>query len=308
MLLKLFKSNKSLVLSILPFLGLSLILPAFKLENSTLYSSTLIQLVSLLLIVVTAFILNNSINKSELFNRPLFLTALWYVLLACAICSLSTLNVLVISNLFLTLAIGKLFKIKRQISCKGFVFDSSCLILLSGLFYPPYFLFILLPWFSLSVIKAFDFKEWMMPLIAVFVFCLYGFIFSSIFSSLELFSIYSELLFSEEKITFNSFFIFYFTLIIMGLFLALYVLAKLNTSATNRFKKLSTVISITLLLSVIISIFNFYHGQFLQSVFSVILPVSILLPFLIIHSKKQLLMEILLSLSYLLLLIAVFNS
>ena len=308
MLLKLFKSNKALVLSILPLLGFPLIFPAFSLENNSVFPSALIQLVSLLLILVTAFILNKSVNKSELFNRPLFLTALCYVLLACAISSLSSLNVLVISNLFLTLSIGKLFKIKRQVSCKGLVFDSSCLILLSGLFYPPYFLFILLPWFSLSIIKTFNFKEWAMPLIALFVFCLYLYIFSCIFSSFEVASIYSVLLFNVEEITFNYFFIFYFCLITLSLILALFVLAKLNTSATNRFKKLSLVIVITLLLSAIISIFNFYFGQYLLGVFALALPVSILLPFLLIHSIKQSLIEISLSLSYLLLLLAVFSN
>tara|TARA_B110000438_G_C15796194_1_gene642952 strand:+ start:574 stop:1500 length:927 start_codon:yes stop_codon:yes gene_type:complete len=308
MLLKLFKSNKALVLSLLPILGFFLIFPAFRLGNNTPYSSILVQLLSLAFILLTAFILNKSVNKSDLFNRPFFLSALCYVLMACAICSLSQLNILVISNLFLTLAIGKLFKIKRQVSCKGLVFDSSCLILISGLFYPPYFLFILLPWFSLSIIKTFNFKEWMMPLIAILVFGLYTFIFGKVFNSLELSSLYSELLFNSAKITFNYFFVFYFTLAAAGLISALYVLAKLNTSATNRFKKLSLVILTTLLLAAVILIFNFYFGQYILGVFSVVLPVSILLPFFLIHSKKQFLIEIILSSSYLLLLIAVLSS
>jgi hypothetical protein len=307
MLLKVFKSNKVIVLSSLPFLGFSLLYPAFNLESNTYIPSVLIILLTFLLILTTALVLNKTINKSELFNRPYYLTALFYVLLACSAGSLISLNLLIVSNLFLALAISKLFKIKRQISCKGLVFDSSFLILFSSIFYPPYLIFILLPWVCLTIIKSFDFREWLMPLIALFIAGIYFYLII-VLSSSNLISIYSNSLFGFEKINLNTFFVFCFGLIAIGLLLALYFLFQLNSSASNRFKKLSLVLVVFLLLSSIILTYNFYNEYYVFGLFSVFIPVSIVLPFALVHSNKKNLIEVLLTSTYLLLLIAVYTG
>lgn len=307
MLLKVFKSNKVIVLSSLPFLGFSLLYPAFNLESNTYLTSILLPLLTFLLILTTALILNKTINKSELFNRPYYLTALFYVLLACSAGSLVSLNLLIVSNLFLALAISKLFKIKRQISCKGLVFDSSFLILLSSVFYPPYLIFILLPWACLSIIKSFDFREWIMPLIALLIAGVYFYLIVVLTSS-NLMSIYSNTLFGFDKINLNAFFVFCFWLIALGLLLSLYFLFQLNSSASNRFKKLSLVLIVNLLLASIILSYNFYNEYYVFGLFSVFIPVSIVLPFALVHSNKKNLIEVLLTATYLLLLVAVYSG
>ena len=307
MLLKVFKSNKVIVLASLPFLGFALLFPSLSIENIADIPSVFLTLLTFLLILTTALVLNKTVNNSELFNRPYYLTALFYVLLACSAGSLISLNLLIISNLFLSLAISKLFKIKRLASCKGLVFDSSFLILISSIFYPPYLIFILLPWVSLSIIKTFDFREWIMPLIAFFIGAVY-FNVVLVLASSNLMSIYSHSLFGFEKIALNNFFVFCFWLIAFGLFFALYFLFKLNSSATNRFKKLSMVLFITLLLASIILTYNFYNELYLFGLYSVFIPVSIVLPFVVIHSAKKTLIEVLLTCTYLLLLIAVYTG
>lgn len=307
MLLKVFKSNKVIVLTSLPFLGFSLLYPAFNLESNTYLPSILLTLLTFLLILTTALILNKTINKSELFNRPYYLTALFYVLLACSAGSLISLNLLIVSNLFLALAISKLFKIKRQISCKGLVFDSSFLILLSSVFYPPYLIFILLPWACLSIIKSFDFREWIMPLIALLIAGVYFYLIVVLTSS-NLMSIYSNTLFGFDKINLNAFFVFCFWLIALGLLLSLYFLFQLNSSASNRFKKLSLVLIVNLLLASIILSYNFYNEYYVFGLFSVFIPVSIVLPFALVHSNKKTLIEVLLTATYLFLLVAVYSG
>ena len=146
-----------------------------------------------------------------------------------------------------------------------------------------------------------------MPLIALLIAGVYFYLIVVLTSS-NLMSIYSNTLFGFDKINLNAFFVFCFWLIALGLLLSLYFLFQLNSSASNRFKKLSLVLIVNLLLASIILSYNFYNEYYVFGLFSVFIPVSIVLPFALVHSNKKNLIEVLLTATYLLLLVAVYSG
>ena len=306
MLLKLFKTNKPIVLSILPILGGLVVLPTFFLAPSFGLGSFFSGFLSLLIILSSSYIVNLCINQSELFNRTLFLSALTFVVFSCSVSVQDPLNPIILSNLFLVLALREILKIKRQVSCKSLLFNSSCLIIISGLLYPPYLLFFILPWCALSVIKTFYFKEWLMPIIALILFLFYG-LASCLFFDLKptqvAFFLASD--FSTKELVNSVYSLFYVVLTFCFLY-SLLTLFKLTSSATNRFKKLSGVVVIFSFLSALLLVFNFYTKHYLDGLLSMSASLSLVLPFALVHSSKQVLMELLLTGAYIILLIAVF--
>ena len=195
---------------------------------------------------------------------------------------------------FYALGFLNLIKIKRQIPCKGIIFNSSCFILLASVTYPPYLIFILLPWMSHSIIKSFNIREFLMPLLAILLFYIYGWSFFRLVNT-ELLLKYYSLIFNEGTEPFNYFHLFIFSTLCVGLLFSLIVLLKLNSSATNRFKKLSWIISLFLFFSLIASAYNLYSNKPIHGLLTVVVPASILMPFLLIHSKKTLLTELFLA-------------
>lgn len=288
-MVRLFKSNNPLILLFLPLVGFSML---FSLSLFSFSTDEILSIILLFGIVLsTAIFLNKGVNKTILFGKPLYLTALCVTFFSCIDLSSISMYPIVLGNLFLCFGFLNLIKVKRQIPCKGIIFNSSCLILLSSVTYPPYLIFILLPWTCHSIIKSFNIREFLMPLLAILLFCIYGWSFFRL-GNPELLLEYYSLIFTEGTEPFNYFHLFIFSTLCAGLLFSLVVLLKLNSSATNRFKKLSWIISLFLFFSLLTSAYNLYSNKPIHGLLTVVVPASILMPFLLVHSKKTLLTEL----------------
>ncbi|MBG15256.1 MAG: hypothetical protein CL853_02765 [Crocinitomicaceae bacterium] len=303
MLVKLFKSNNPLILLFLPFVGVILLFSSVIFSFSFDKIFTLVAL--LVIILFTAIYLNKGINKTILFNKPLYLTALCVTFFSCIDLTSVSYFPIVLANLFLSFGFLNLIKIQRQVPCKGIVFNSSCFILLSAITYPPYLIFILLPWFSLSVIKSFNVREYLMPFLAILLFIVYVWLFVE-FSSLEMISNYYSLFEKGETNSISYLHIVVFSAVYLLLILSLIVLLRLNSSATNRFKKLSWVMFLFLILALVVSLLNLYFYNPSQSLLSITIPISILFPFYLFHAKRQLVVDLFFSLFFIAVLIMVY--
>ena len=109
MLVKLFKSNNPLILLFLPFVGVILLFSSVIFSFSFDKTFTLVAL--LVIILFTAIYLNKGINKTILFNKPLYLTALCVTFFSCIDLTSVSYFPLVLANLFLSFGFLTLIKI-----------------------------------------------------------------------------------------------------------------------------------------------------------------------------------------------------
>ena len=87
-----------------------------------------------------------------------------------------------------------------------------------------------------------------------------------------------------------------FGLMLFGCFTSLLMLLKLNIKSTNRFRKLTLLLLSVFLIFIAISFFNyFYYFNLSIIILLSAIPVSLLLPFTLIHMKRKWLSEIYIS-------------
>ena len=108
MLVKLFKSNNPLILLFLPFIGVILLFSSLIFSFSLEKTFTIIAL--LVIILFTAIYLNKGINKTILFNKPLYLTALCVTFFSCIDLTSVSYFPIVLANLFLSFGFLNLIK------------------------------------------------------------------------------------------------------------------------------------------------------------------------------------------------------
>ena len=187
MILKFYKSDNLTGLVLLPIMALLFWLPGLLNPSAGHFSGAsplfqwflnigsplFSQLLALLIIVISALILNDLINKSELFTGNTLLPALLYVIFMSAIKEHQGLSPIVISNLFWILAVRRLFNIYSQVPCKKEVFDATVFILLGGVFYFPSLLMLALVWIALKIFRHFVWREWVIPFLGLIIFGLY---------------------------------------------------------------------------------------------------------------------------------------
>ena len=129
-MVRLFKSNNPLILLFLPLVGFSLL---FSLRLISLSTEKILLIIFLFGVVLsTAIFLNKGLNKTILFGKPIYLSALCITFFSCIDLSSISMYPIVLANLFLCFGFLNLIKIKRQIPCKGIIFNSACFILLAS--------------------------------------------------------------------------------------------------------------------------------------------------------------------------------
>lgn len=176
MILKLFKSNT--VFSALVSLGLLILFWAksfglpesysllnvgvlYHFESQLIaYPSWLLLSISMLIILITASILNITVNQNGFFDKNTFLPFTLYVLLVSALMNFNNFNSIIIANLFLVLFLRWSFKIRRQEDARQLMFNGSFLLSLSTLFFPYYAPLLLSPFILLVVFRPFIWREW----------------------------------------------------------------------------------------------------------------------------------------------------
>lgn len=317
MLLKIYRTNQPLVLVLLPIITLILWFPSLgkspslKLINTTFVFDFIVpssiyfnQLLAIGILLMSAFILNNTINKNEFFHQNLYLPSFLYVLFFSASPQLHYLHPILIGNFFLILAFRRLVNIHSQVGCKSEVFDATFLLLIGGLFYPPILTFIPLSWIALFIIRPFVWKEWAVPLLAIAIFLVYYF---SSFLFIENVPIYtlSQTLESSLYLNVEYSIPFLITSFFSSIFFAmgLYQIYQKRKSSTIRFKKMISSISAFFFWGLIIFIAIFIATFSFEFLFMLSVPIIIAMTYFFIYFKKNLVAEIGLSLLFVLVLV-----
>lgn len=306
MLLNLYKSNQPLILLVLPIIALLIWFPSFSANNFVdIVNTTPVfnffvtkshyfnQFIALSLLIITAIVLNTTINKNEFFQQNIFLPSLIFVLLISILPASNTLHPILFSNLFLALSFRRLITIHSQVSCKSEIFDVSLLLLVSGLFYPPSFLFSPIIWITLMIFRPFQWKEWIAPFLAFGIFLIYffaSFLFTDKTSYYEIANILESSIYKN-----NSYSVLFYTFAFLTFLFVLLGMRQIHLkrkSSSIRYKKMTNMI----LAFFIIGIINFgitYIFTFaIETVYVTVIPFTLAISYFLIYFKKNIVVEI----------------
>jgi len=303
-ILKFYKSDNLTGLVLLPIIGILFWLPALLsptvvdfsnasplfqwIENvgSPIFSTA----IALLIIVISALILNDVINKNEIFSRNTFLPALIYLISMSAIKEHQVLSPIVISNLFWILALKQLFNIYSQVPCKRQVFNATFLMLFGGLFYFPSIVMVALVWVALIILRPFVWREWVLPFFAFIIFGVYyivALIWRNTFNNwLDYFTFDSEQ-YSSIHITISW---PYYILLLVALVLVSfsgYTILRQYKASSLRFRKIIFFFLFIIILSIaILSIVQYFSNENVYLLVGAV-PLSLLITFYFNYAKKE---------------------
>lgn len=139
--------------------------PAISNLTGKLYRGTLSPevnvIITLVLTVAQALLINHVVNAFNLVGRPNFLAALMYLSLASIILPFLVLSPILICNFLSIWMLSKLMSLYRRTEIKSLMFDLGMIVALGSLVYFPFIVMLLLLWGSLIIFRPFNWREWL---------------------------------------------------------------------------------------------------------------------------------------------------
>lgn len=160
------------------------------------YNSFIALLITILLVVLQAFLLVQFNKMHILINYRTYLPAFFYVVISCSFIQLQRLNPVIIGTIFIFAAINFMFSTYRTEYALNKIYLAGFFVSIASLFWGPFTIFVLIIWISLSILRPFIGREWLVGLLGfltpyLFVF-VYYFVFLDKSELLRLIDNYSE--------------------------------------------------------------------------------------------------------------------
>jgi hypothetical protein len=128
---------------------------------------SIITIFTFLLLSFKLFLLKFISEKYKLVGLSGFIVPFVYLLSVSTTLSDVMLHPILIANLFIILALLRIFSLSEEAKAGKLLFDIGFLIALSSMFYTTLLLLLLLIWISLFLIKPFKLSEWLASLLGV---------------------------------------------------------------------------------------------------------------------------------------------
>lgn len=125
----------------------------------------LVGLLHVVLVGGLAVQLNGLANNTDLVDRRNHLTALLFTLLLAAFDRTTLLDPALLGMPLVLWALQRTWSMNNRSGARAELFDAGVLIGLAGLFYLPYLFLMVVVWASVSVIRPFEWREYMLPLV-----------------------------------------------------------------------------------------------------------------------------------------------
>lgn len=122
-------------------------------------------LITLVLTLLQAFLLNKVINHFNFLGKPTFLTALMFMTLVSLFLPFLVLSPTLICNFITIWMMNKLFNMYKQADVKTLMFDLGMIVALGSLIYFPFIVMLLLLWIALIIFRPFIWREWVTPIL-----------------------------------------------------------------------------------------------------------------------------------------------
>ena len=189
MLLRLSKTSRPYMVALLPVVSLlfwifpiftttPLILPNEEIQMplyAVLFSLLSIKeggilpdIVGFILITGQSFLMLNINYKYALLRDRTILPPIIFILLSSAVPSLMYLHPAMFGSLFFIASLPSVFDFYKHQKSVSLAFETSFMVSLGSLFYFPTIYLVLVIWFGLLIMNAFNWREWFIPLIGIF--------------------------------------------------------------------------------------------------------------------------------------------
>jgi hypothetical protein len=131
-------------------------------------SPILNYLLTVTIISFTAHQINKAFNANAFYSKDSYFPGLIYVLCLWTFNSIYF-TPLLLSHLFVVLALHQLLKIRRQEPAKSIVFAASFFIGISVVMSPLMIIITIFPWICLAIFRPFVWREWVMVFLGMFL-------------------------------------------------------------------------------------------------------------------------------------------
>jgi hypothetical protein len=123
----------------------------------------------MLLVAGLSVQLNALANNTDMVDRRNHLTALLFALLLAAFDRTALLDPALLGMPLVLLALYRTWSVSGRSGARGELFDAGVLIGLAALFYLPYLFLVVVVWASVSVMRPFDWREYVLPALGAVV-------------------------------------------------------------------------------------------------------------------------------------------
>lgn len=273
-------------------------MPLYSIVFNMLHDFALLNsIIAFLLLLIQAFILNNTMRISGFVSKNSLFPALIYVIFISADSKLLSLNPVLIANLFIIIAVDLIFKIYAQEQPYSKILNAGIYISIASLFYLPTIFIGTFLWMSFIIYRQIAWRNFIVStigLITPYVFVVFYFFWFDKLNEM------SNVFFAFFK-TINSFIIdlSIFDIISASLIALLFLLSmkSLINNINKRVIKIRKHFYVTLWLLLVSFATIFYSGElFLHHFLICIIPISVILVNYFEIIKKIFWVEILFSL------------
>ena len=147
------------------------------LKTPLLSYSWLSPFLSAILCFVQALFINDMVNENKITSKKNYLAGLFFILVFSLFKESLLLSPASLALTFLILSTRKMFSLVKKEKAFGDVFDVGFLVAIAALFYFPATLFFLFAYIGLSIVRAFNYRDWIVifmgfvsPYIVVFTY------------------------------------------------------------------------------------------------------------------------------------------
>ncbi len=121
--------------------------------------------ISGLLCFVQALLINDIVNENKITTKKNYLAGMLFIVIFSFFKESLLLTPASLSLTFLILSTRKMFSLIKKEKAFGDVFDIGFLVAVAGLFYFPCMLFVLFAFIGLGIMKAFNYRDWVIVLL-----------------------------------------------------------------------------------------------------------------------------------------------
>ena len=210
-------------------------MPLFtKIFEALQFSWVLKTILAMLLSLALGFLLNWVATNNEVTNNN-YLTALIFIILTTSGQAIGKLNAPLFANIFLILALLRIFKMYKTDGTLGPPFDAGMLISLASFFYFPASGMVLMLFMAIAMLRAFSWRDYAVAAIGLIIPYLFLSVYYFWFDKLPtFFNYYIIEPFSIRNLNFNPSFTDYSLLTIIGLLVLVSLFDNFTNPTLNR--------------------------------------------------------------------------
>ena len=145
------------------------------------YNSFFSLLITFLLVLLQAFLLVQFNKKHIIINYRTYLPAFFYVIISSSFIQLHRLNPVIIGTIFIFAAINFIFSTYRSDYALNKLYLAGFFVSIASLFWGPFAIFILIIWISLSILRPFISREWIVGILGFLTPYLFVFVYYFVF-------------------------------------------------------------------------------------------------------------------------------